>query len=375
MRGRAAARPAAGGARGERRAGRPPGAHPDHWRLLEPTSRTPGRRPTGLRARLLRAVARRPRRPGAGRHGPACPTASTRCGSPTAAPCSASPPATSAAGSRSRTSPPSWPTWPPRPWRRRWPSPAAELGPADAAPAGSPSSAWASAAAASSTTSATSTWSSSPSRPTAPTASTSRPRCAPPPRSPSRLMRACSATHRRGHHLAGRRGAAPRGQGRPAGAHAGQPRRLLPAVGQDLGVPGAAQGPAGGRRPRARPGVRRRRRARWCGRRPTGPTSSPTCRRCAAGSRAPWPTASSHRELKLGPGGLRDVEFAVQLLQLVHGRTDDTPAQPQHAGGARVAVDGRLRRAATTPPRWTAPTASCARSSTGCSCTGCAVPT
>ncbi len=28
------------------------------------------------------------------------------------------------------------------------------------------------------------------------------------------------------------------------------------------------------------------------------------------------------RELKLGPGGLRDVEFAVQLLQLVHGRTD-----------------------------------------------------
>ena len=31
----------------------------------------------------------------------------------------------------------------------------------------------------------------------------------------------------------------------------------------------------------------------------------------------------AHRELKLGPGGLRDVEFAVQLLQLVHGRTDE----------------------------------------------------
>lgn len=30
------------------------------------------------------------------------------------------------------------------------------------------------------------------------------------------------------------------------------------------------------------------------------------------------------RELKLGSGGLRDVEFAVQLLQLVHGRIDDT---------------------------------------------------
>jgi glutamate-ammonia-ligase adenylyltransferase len=30
------------------------------------------------------------------------------------------------------------------------------------------------------------------------------------------------------------------------------------------------------------------------------------------------------RELKLGPGGLRDVEFAVQLLQLVHGRADES---------------------------------------------------
>jgi glutamate-ammonia-ligase adenylyltransferase len=29
------------------------------------------------------------------------------------------------------------------------------------------------------------------------------------------------------------------------------------------------------------------------------------------------------RELKLGRGGLRDVEFAVQLLQMVHGRTDE----------------------------------------------------
>ncbi|MGP4110692.1 bifunctional [glutamine synthetase] adenylyltransferase/[glutamine synthetase]-adenylyl-L-tyrosine phosphorylase [Streptomyces sp. 4N509B] len=34
------------------------------------------------------------------------------------------------------------------------------------------------------------------------------------------------------------------------------------------------------------------------------------------------PAAHVERELKLGPGGLRDVEFAVQLLQLVHGRTD-----------------------------------------------------
>lgn len=34
------------------------------------------------------------------------------------------------------------------------------------------------------------------------------------------------------------------------------------------------------------------------------------------------PSEVRNRELKLGSGGLRDVEFAVQLLQLVHGRSD-----------------------------------------------------
>ncbi len=34
------------------------------------------------------------------------------------------------------------------------------------------------------------------------------------------------------------------------------------------------------------------------------------------------PDGIKDKELKLGAGGLRDVEFAVQLLQLVHGRTD-----------------------------------------------------
>ena len=34
------------------------------------------------------------------------------------------------------------------------------------------------------------------------------------------------------------------------------------------------------------------------------------------------PVHQADRQLKLGPGGLRDVEFSVQLLQLVHGRVD-----------------------------------------------------
>ncbi len=36
------------------------------------------------------------------------------------------------------------------------------------------------------------------------------------------------------------------------------------------------------------------------------------------------PAKEAERQIKLGPGGLRDVEFAVQLLQLVHGRSDET---------------------------------------------------
>ncbi|MGC4174871.1 bifunctional [glutamine synthetase] adenylyltransferase/[glutamine synthetase]-adenylyl-L-tyrosine phosphorylase [Demequina sp.] len=34
------------------------------------------------------------------------------------------------------------------------------------------------------------------------------------------------------------------------------------------------------------------------------------------------PRDQSERQIKLGPGGLRDVEFTIQLLQLVHGRAD-----------------------------------------------------
>lgn len=40
------------------------------------------------------------------------------------------------------------------------------------------------------------------------------------------------------------------------------------------------------------------------------------------------PVNQAERQLKLGSGGLRDVEFAVQLLQLVHGRTDESIRMP-----------------------------------------------
>ena len=45
--------------------------------------------------------------------------------------------------------------------------------------------------------------------------------------------------------------------------------------------------------------------------------------------------AGGDRQVKLGPGGLRDVEFAVQLLQLVHGRHDPG----LRSGSTLVALD------------------------------------
>ena len=46
------------------------------------------------------------------------------------------------------------------------------------------------------------------------------------------------------------------------------------------------------------------------------------------------------RQLKLGPGGIRDVEFAVQLLQLVHGRSDRTLRDPGTLPALRALAAG-----------------------------------
>jgi len=57
------------------------------------------------------------------------------------------------------------------------------------------------------------------------------------------------------------------------------------------------------------------------------------------------PADQAGRELKLGPGGLRDIEFAVQLLQLVHGRTDETlRVQDTLAALAALAAGGYVGR-------------------------------
>ena len=58
------------------------------------------------------------------------------------------------------------------------------------------------------------------------------------------------------------------------------------------------------------------------------------------------PADEAGRELKLGPGGLRDIEFAVQLLQLVHGRADESLRVAGTLDGLRaLAAGGYVGRA------------------------------
>ncbi|WP_416903077.1 bifunctional [glutamine synthetase] adenylyltransferase/[glutamine synthetase]-adenylyl-L-tyrosine phosphorylase [Micromonospora echinospora] len=52
------------------------------------------------------------------------------------------------------------------------------------------------------------------------------------------------------------------------------------------------------------------------------------------------PPKELEREIKRGPGGLRDIEFAVQLLQLVHGRGDESLREPGTIPTLRALVAG-----------------------------------
>ncbi|MDY6049487.1 MAG: bifunctional [glutamine synthetase] adenylyltransferase/[glutamine synthetase]-adenylyl-L-tyrosine phosphorylase [Corynebacterium sp.] len=52
------------------------------------------------------------------------------------------------------------------------------------------------------------------------------------------------------------------------------------------------------------------------------------------------PRHLTERELKLGEGGLRDVEFAVQLLQMVHGRVDESLRVTSTVEALQALIDG-----------------------------------
>ena len=181
--------------------------------------------------------------------------------------------------------------------------------------------------------------------------------------------------HGRGDPVAGGCGSPTRGQGRTAGADRAEPPELLRAVGQDLGVPGPPQGSARCRRPRRSGGS-------------TSTALAPLV--WSAAERADFvedvqamrrrvldhiPTDDAERQLKLGSGGLRDVEFAVQLLQLVHGRADESvrgARDLERLGRTDAAV---VTSVAATARRFTGPTSSCARLSIASSSTDSSGPT
>ena len=176
--------------------------------------------------------------------------------------------------------------------------------------------------------------------------------------------------------MAGRRGAAAGGQERPAGAHARQPPRRTTSAGPRRGS--SRRCSRRGRSPATSElgqALRRRGPAAGVGRRRAGRTSSRTCRRCGAGSSSTCPPGEAARQLKLGPGGLRDVEFSVQLLQLVHGRADESLRSAHHARGARGAGQRWLRRPRRRRGARRVLPAAARRWSTASSCTGCGAPT
>ena len=218
--------------------------------------------------------------------------------------------------------------------------------PAAARP-GSPSSGWASAAPRSSTTSATSTCCSSPSRPWARTASpcsaTDAAVAVGHPdggRAEPDLLRA----HGGRDDLGGRRGAAPRGQGGPAGPHGWPATRPTTSAGRRPGSsrPCSRPGPCAGDLALGQEFVDMVAPMVWqAAERENFVADAQAMRKRVV---AHIPAREQGRELKLGEGGLRDVEFSVQLLQLVHGRVDERLRTPGHPAGAEGAGRQRLRR-------------------------------
>ena len=71
--------------------------------------------------------------------------------------------------------------------------------------------------------------------------------------------------------------------------------------------------------------------------------------------------------VKLGDGGIREIEFIVQAHADRARRTRARPARPRHAAGARGARRARAAAAVLRRARCATPTSSCATSSIGCS--------
>ena len=174
--------------------------------------------------------------------------------------------------------------------------------------------------------------------------------------------------------VAGRPRAAPRGQERAARAHRREPPRLLRALGQDLGVPGAAQGARRRGRPRGGAGLLRRGAAdgvaglepRELRRRRAG--DAPPGR--AAHPRRPRPTASSSS----APVGCATSSSRCSCSSsCTVGPTSRCAPAPRSTGWPRCPPGATW--GARTPRRSARHTGCCARWSTASSCSGCGART
>ena len=314
--------------------------HPEHWRELTDPVLGSTRPAACADARaLLAAVGADAARPDAGGDRCRTPRRSTRCGWSTGGCCCGSPPATWPTTSASTTRPPSCPTSPPARSRRRSRSPGAGRRRRRAGPAGRDRDGQVR-------------------RPRAQLRLRRRRDLRPPPvegagrerraarRDPARQPPDAGLLRPHGEGTIWPVDAALRPEGkagplvRTLASHRGYYERwaktwefqaLLKArpVAGDLdagpGVrrDGRADGVVGGRARRA---------------------SSRTSRRCAGGWSSTSRPREAERQLKLGSGGLRDVEFAVQLLQLVHGRADERIRGRHDAERAGRADPRRVRR-------------------------------
>ena len=144
----------------------------------------------------------------------------------------------------------------------------------------------------------------------------------------------------RGHHgrrpdLPDRRQPAPRGQAGPPGPQPGRLPLLLRALGAHLGAPVAPQGPPHRRRPGAGRGVPGLVEP-FVYREPFPAEDVREIRRMKARverERIP-PGEDPQFHLKLGRGSLSDVEFTVQLLQLLEGGREPEVRSAVHRRGA-----------------------------------------
>ena len=188
------------------------------------------------------------------------------------------------------------------------------------------------------------------------------------------LIRVCSQSTPEGALFPVDPNLRPGGPAGPAGAHPGQPPGLLRALGQDLGVPGAAQGPAGGRRRCARRGVRGRDRAAGLAGAAAG-----ELRRRRAGDAAPGDRQPARRRRPAGSSSSAPAGCATSSSRCSCSSSCTAGPTSRCASRPRCPRWPRWPPAATsagpTRPSWPPPTASCAGSSTCSSCTSCAGPT